>query len=103
MNGFTFTIARAREVTFVMDYDFPHTKGMSTIKHPEPTVHDIRVFLEVFKRLSDYEAQQRLVRNWGAFGEEEIPMSSVNRVLDWLRSKSFGGAKHEKNIPWAGG
>lgn len=50
-----------------------------------PTKKQIEVFIDTFMRLSQYEGENRLLRGWGAFREDEkLPVPEVMVVLAWL-------------------
>jgi hypothetical protein len=52
----------------------------------KPNVEEISEFLQIVKRLSDFEAQQRHIRGYGIFKEsDELPNKSTMKVLNWLR------------------
>jgi hypothetical protein len=53
-----------------------------------PSKEDIWKFLDVFGKLSGFEAVQRFNRGYGAFHESELPFPEVIRVRDWLQELS---------------
>lgn len=54
---------------------------------PAPT--EILYFIQVFDRLSLFEAQSRHVRGYGAFGPDTpLPIPEVITVLDWLKGQA---------------
>lgn len=54
----------------------------------QPTHMQLNRFLEVFDRLSIFEAQQRHIRGYGALTEDECPDQAVMEVLRWLHALS---------------
>jgi len=63
-----------------------HSFKMKTCMHPEKST--IELFLDVFERLSVFEAEQRMIRHYGTFTEAEIEKTNkeIKPVLDWLKS-----------------
>lgn len=53
-----------------------------------PTSEQILKFVEVFDKLSQFEAEQRVIRGHGCFVEEEIPIKGVKKVRDWLQKQA---------------
>ena len=51
----------------------------------QPNKDSLRKFLEIFETLNAFEANQRIIRGYGAFREEDCPMPEAVEVLQWLR------------------
>ena len=60
----------------------------------EPTKEEIRKFLKIFDLLTQFEAEQRSIRGYGAIKEEDCLVPSVVRVYGWLKEK---GRSYEIN------
>lgn len=57
-----------------------------------PTIEDLKVFLQVFAALDEFEAHCRTFRGYGAFPKErELPDPSVMRVVNWLKETEAAG------------
>ena len=54
-----------------------------------PTKDETLIFLEVFDRLAQFEAEQRMIRGYGVFKTQELPIPEVVVTLNWLKSQ-FG-------------
>lgn len=64
----------------------------------QPNNHELREFLNAFKRLESFEAQQRHVRGYGAFKVDECPMPAVVKVIGWLRRlESDEGTREDRS------
>lgn len=63
----------------------------------KPTKEQVAKFIDVFRRLSEFEATHRLIRSWGLFDEErdKLPIPDVMEVMTWLRTE-FDIEKEEK-------
>ena len=63
-----------------------HTDVINPITASHPPLHDITRFVDVFRRLDAFEAQQRSIRGHGAFdpSRDPLPDPAVVRVLRWL-------------------
>lgn len=54
-----------------------------------PTKQELEKFLEVFDKLSNYEANQRMNRfAGGIFKEKDLPIPEVKKVYKWLENLS---------------
>lgn len=53
----------------------------------EPTKKDLEVFMDIFNRLSNFEAMHRHLRGWGEIKEWELPSEEVMKVMAWLGKK----------------
>ena len=51
-----------------------------------PTKEEIKKFLDVFDSLSKFEAEHRVLRNWGLWNESELPFPEVLKVVAWLKN-----------------
>ena len=53
-----------------------------------PTKAEIAEFIEVFGKLSNFEAQTRLIRGYGAFSPQEIEdlQPRMTKIIEWLRA-----------------
>lgn len=51
----------------------------------QPSKQEIAEFVEAFKKLDRYEAQQRTIRGYGVFRPEECPVPAVVKTLAWLK------------------
>lgn len=60
------------------------------VKIPKPSPEDIRIFLDAFKKLDEFECRTRLIREHGAFNSEVLPIPAVVTVLAWLKNKING-------------
>lgn len=58
-----------------------------------PTNQEIQRFLEIFKKLNDFEATQRHIRGYGAFLPGEIPSPETIKVLKWLNDLTISEIK----------
>ena len=55
----------------------------------KPTAEDMEKFIKVFDQLSQFEAQQRLIRGHGCFANEQcLPIPEVVKVISWLKTKA---------------
>ena len=52
-----------------------------------PSKQVLKRFLEVFDKLCAFEAETRMVRGYGVFTEEEIPIPEVVTVRQWLEKE----------------
>lgn len=53
-----------------------------------PTKEEIRRFLEVINKLSNFEAEHRTIRGWGAWSErteDTLPIPEAVVVMNWLK------------------
>jgi hypothetical protein len=55
-----------------------------------PPAEDVKRFIEIFDTLSQFEAQQRYMRGYGALDPAELPDGATVRVMKWL---------HELSVP----
>lgn len=55
----------------------------------QPSSADIQEFLAIFSKLESFEACQRVVRGYGAFKENELPIPACRTVMSWLRAISL--------------
>jgi len=63
-----------------------------------PSQKELRKFLEVFSRLSEYESMQRFNRGYGVFSADEtLPIPEVVAVVDWL-TKAVGVSSVDSNM-----
>ena len=55
----------------------------------KPTKDQVSKVIEVFYRLSEFEASHRLIRSWGIFDEErdKLPIPDVMEVMIWLKTE----------------
>ena len=51
-----------------------------------PTKNEIKKFIEVVNALSEFEAQHRMLRNWGIWDEKDLPFPECVKVTNWLKS-----------------
>jgi hypothetical protein len=66
----------------------------SQLDELNPSCEDIQVFIDIFNKLSNFEAQHRFLRKWGIFSEkDQLPNPSVVRVMGWLKKESENGSR----------
>lgn len=56
-------------------------------KSEEPSAREIRRFLDVFYKLSAFEAHNRELRGYGLFRSKDLPDPNVAKTLNWLHKK----------------
>lgn len=58
------------------------------IRIEKPTSEEIKIFLEIFDKLANFESQQRFIRGNAVFEKSELPIPEVVKVINWLREKT---------------
>lgn len=58
------------------------------MKIEKPTQEEIKVFIEVIDILVKFEAEQRHIRGYGAFIEQDLPIPEFVKVRQWLVDKT---------------
>ena len=56
-----------------------------------PTKDEIKVFLDIWNKLSQFEADHRCIRGWGVWNDHlpsELPIPEVVKVYKWLQDLS---------------
>lgn len=54
-----------------------------------PTKDEIKVFLDIYNKLSRFESDQRCIRGWGVWNDRlpsELPIPEVVKVYKWLQN-----------------
>ncbi len=51
----------------------------------QPTKQELKKFLELFDKLIKFEADQRKVRGYSCFTEQDLPFPEIIKVIAWLK------------------
>ncbi|MDB4330170.1 hypothetical protein N9948_00385 [bacterium] len=54
----------------------------------KPTSEEIKKFVEVFDKLCQFEAEQRVIQNKGCYLDDDYPIKVVGKVKSWLKSRA---------------
>lgn len=52
----------------------------------QPYKKEIKEYLELSQRLEAFEAGQRMIRGYGVFSDDELPVPVYQKVTKWLES-----------------
>jgi len=66
----------------------------------KPTKEQVAKFIDVFHKLSEFEATHRLIRSWGLFNEDtdKLPIPDVMKVMNWLKKEFDLEVKEHKDF-----
>lgn len=53
----------------------------------EPSKEEFIKFLKVTFTAFQFEAQQRQIRGYGAFKEEDLPVPEVVAIINWIKTR----------------